>query len=205
MKKAAVLVDAGSYKYTLGKKAGKAVSADFFLTPLRNLIRTKEEELFRIFYYDCPPFSESKLTAISESKVDFQASHNYMRTRKIQDLIATSPDVAFRSGWLKFSGWQLKANVIEELKTKPRKLIDKDFIPEFKQKAVDIKIGLDIAWLSSNKTVDALILVSEDTDLIPALKYARKEGLRVVHATAKRKGHPLFRTHSDEVRKITPI
>ena len=45
-----------------------------------------------------------------------------------------------------------------------------DITPNFEQKAVDIKIGLDIAWLSSKRIVDALALVTGDTDFIPAMK-----------------------------------
>ncbi|MEB3102917.1 NYN domain-containing protein [Ferviditalea candida] len=38
----------------------------------------------------------------------------------------------------------------------------------------------NVAWLSSRNTVDKIILVTGDTDLVPAMKFARREGVQVV-------------------------
>ncbi len=43
-----------------------------------------------------------------------------------------------------------------------------------------MRIGLDIATLCQNKAVDRIILVSGDTDCIPATKHGRKAGIQVV-------------------------
>ena len=59
-------------------------------------------------------------------------------------------------------------------------LKDDDFSPDFEQKGVDMRIGLDIATLCQNKAVDRIILVSGDTDCIPATKHGRKAGIQVV-------------------------
>ncbi len=42
-----------------------------------------------------------------------------------------------------------------------------------------MRIGLDIAWLSLKRIVDAVVLVTGDSDFVPAMKFARKEGIRV--------------------------
>jgi uncharacterized LabA/DUF88 family protein len=47
------------------------------------------------------------------------------------------------------------------------------------QKGVDIRIGLDIAWISLKRVVDLLVLVTGDSDFVPVMKFARKEGLKV--------------------------
>lgn len=47
------------------------------------------------------------------------------------------------------------------------------------QKGVDIRIGLDIAWIAIKGLADVLVLVTGDSDFVPAMKFARKEGLRV--------------------------
>jgi uncharacterized LabA/DUF88 family protein len=57
---------------------------------------------------------------------------------------------------------------------------DDDFKPQLEQKGVDMRIGLDIATLSTDRRVDEIVLVSADTDMIPAMKHARKSGLHVV-------------------------
>lgn len=59
-------------------------------------------------------------------------------------------------------------------------MTDADFIPNFEQKGVDMRIGLDIAMMSAEKSVERIILVSGDTDMIPAMKHARKAGLQIV-------------------------
>ena len=59
------------------------------------------------------------------------------------------------------------------------KLTDDDFTPDFQQKGVDIKIGLDVAWLSNNNIVDRIYMVTGDADFVPALKQARREGIQI--------------------------
>ena len=48
------------------------------------------------------------------------------------------------------------------------------------QKGVDIRIGLDIAWISLKRVVDVIVLVTGDSDFVPVMKFARKEGLKVI-------------------------
>ena len=43
-----------------------------------------------------------------------------------------------------------------------------------------MRIGLDIASLALKRLVSAIVLVTGDADLIPAMKLARREGLRVM-------------------------
>ncbi len=48
---------------------------------------------------------------------------------------------------------------------------------KIQQKMVDIKIGLDIASLAYKNVVDQIILISGDSDFVPAAKLARREGI----------------------------
>lgn len=48
------------------------------------------------------------------------------------------------------------------------------------QKGVDIRIGIDIASLAFKRLVGKIILVSGDSDFVPAAKLARREGIDVV-------------------------
>ncbi len=59
-------------------------------------------------------------------------------------------------------------------------LTDADFKPDFEQKGVDMRIGPDIAAYAANHAVKRIILVSNDTDCVPALKYGRRAGLQTV-------------------------
>ena len=42
-----------------------------------------------------------------------------------------------------------------------------------------MKMGLDIASVATKKLADLLILISGDADIVPALKFARREGMQV--------------------------
>lgn len=51
--------------------------------------------------------------------------------------------------------------------------------PDFKQKGVDMKVGLDMAMMAMKHTVDKVVLVAGDSDFIAPIKFVRKEGLQV--------------------------
>lgn len=79
-----------------------------------------------------------------------------------------------------------------------------DIKPDIKQKGVDLRIGLDVATMAIRGTVDTIVMVTGDTDLMPALKLARKEGLRVYMAQmGKTPLHESLITHCDQVILIT--
>lgn len=46
-----------------------------------------------------------------------------------------------------------------------------------RQKGVDMRIGIDITTLTLKKQVDTIILVTGDSDFVPAAKLARREGV----------------------------
>jgi uncharacterized protein (TIGR00288 family) len=72
-----------------------------------------------------------------------------------------------------------------------------DLIPNVQQKGVDMRIGLDIASLSLKNHVDIIALVTGDSDFIPALKFARREGKQIFVYTLGHSILPDIVTHSD--------
>ena len=58
-------------------------------------------------------------------------------------------------------------------------LSENDVKPLIQQKAVDMKIGLDIAFIATKRLADLLIIITGDSDIVPALKFARREGMQV--------------------------
>ena len=42
-----------------------------------------------------------------------------------------------------------------------------------------MRIGLDIASITAKKLCSKIVLISGDTDIVPAMKIARKEGVHV--------------------------
>lgn len=203
MKKTAVLLDLGFVLIKLNEALGRYPTAvelrDF---ALRCIIG--DEELFRIYCYHCPPYSGTETHPLTRARVDFSATpiyaalNNFIRDLKITD------NIAFRAGELSFDGWVIKRQSLSTIAKTGRALVANDFAPDLKQKGVDMKIGLDVAWLASKRIVDKIILVMADSDLIPAMKFARREGVQVVLVTM---GHRLvkreLKEHADELRAVT--
>ena len=61
-----------------------------------------------------------------------------------------------------------------------------------RQKGVDMRIGLDIASMTLKRQVDTVILVTGDSDFVPAAKLARREGVEFLL-------DPLWQQVSDEL------
>ena len=58
-----------------------------------------------------------------------------------------------------------------------RNLQPNDVRLALRQKGVDMRIGIDITTLTLKKQVDTIILVTGDSDFVPAAKVARREGV----------------------------
>ncbi|MCF6286391.1 MAG: NYN domain-containing protein [Candidatus Hydrogenedentes bacterium] len=57
---------------------------------------------------------------------------------------------------------------------------DRNIAPRFRQKGVDMRIGLDIASITLKKQADTIVLVAGDSDFVPAAKLARREGVEFI-------------------------
>ena len=66
-----------------------------------------------------------------------------------------SSDIQQREGILSFNGWTLKPACYGM-----NPLADDCFSPNLKQKGVDIKIGLDVAWVSFNRIASGIIMIT---------------------------------------------
>jgi uncharacterized LabA/DUF88 family protein len=61
-----------------------------------------------------------------------------------------------------------------------RNICEHDVNFGLRQKGVDMRIGLDIASMTLKCQVDTLILVTGDSDFVPAAKLARREGVEFI-------------------------
>jgi uncharacterized LabA/DUF88 family protein len=72
-------------------------------------------------------------------------------------------------------------------------------VPDLHQKGADMRIGLDIAYISIRHVANILVLATGDSDIVPAMKLARREGMRVYLECMS---HPVVRSlkaHADLV------
>lgn len=144
-----------------------------------------EDILFRSFYYDCRPFGEIKQKP-DGTQVNFATHPQFAAANGFHKDLKTFPQLALRLGDLSFDGWKVDPQNPSDLK------------PDFKQKAVDMKIGLDIAWMSSKRTVDKLVLVAGDSDFVSPMKFARKEGILVyLEAMGQQSIKIVLKEHAD--------
>lgn len=167
MKKIAILID-GGYLRTVARLAAKHYDPDF-IERLAAQCKEADEEVLRILYYDCAPYEGVQKLPVSGNPRQFTGNGQWLIDLGKRDLFA------IRLGVLKFRGFKPKKVPVD-----PAALADADFKPDFEQKGVDMRIGLDIAVYSQTKAVDRIVLVSNDTDCVPALKHGRRAGLQIV-------------------------
>jgi len=135
--------------------------------------------LLRVYFYDAPPASGVLTNPLDQSKIDLSKHPNYASNISLQQTLEMQSDFALRSGETAVYGWSLGSSALKSLTKAPRALGPKDLVPNIEQKGVDLRIGLDIARLSLRKLVDVIVVVRGDSDMVPAFKFARREGVRV--------------------------
>lgn len=140
--------------------------------------------LYRIFFYDCEPFSKRAHNPVSNKCVNFSATPAAERQRGIIEELKRKRKVALRLGTLKESKeWMIYPNKIKQLLKGDISISDiteDDVFYVIRQKGIDMKIGVDIASLALKHFVDKIVLISGDSDFVPAAKLARREGIDFV-------------------------
>ena len=145
-----------------------------------------DDTLYRIFYYDTEPLEKKGHNPISKRLLDFSKTSVAQAQIQLFDSIKRTPNFALRLGktvW-RNNEWILKQDILKDLIKKQITVDDlreNDFRPNrnIEPKAVDMKIGLDIALIATKRIADLLILITGDADIVPALKLARREGMQV--------------------------
>lgn len=179
----AILIDGGFVREKI-KARTKAfptiADVEAEIARIRGDARLAGLSLLRIYYYDAPPASGIITNPLDGTKTDLGGHPHAAANLSLQQKIELLPDVAVRYGELQQQGWELGSAAMRSLqKNGARALLAGDFVPNIKQKGVDLRIGLDIARLSLRDRVSVLVVVTGDSDMIPAFKFARREGVRV--------------------------
>jgi len=171
-KKTAVIIDWDNVRkglFEAATKKDKELKVNYFESnTLKKLVESfidEDEELFRIFLYLTKPYyPEKKVLSRFNESLRAKSQKVAENQKNFIKNIGICEFVAIRQGKLKFRGMDQKGN------------------PIFVQKQVDMLMGLDIAHLSYNRLVERILFFCGDSDLIPALKIARKNGIQVVLA-----------------------
>jgi hypothetical protein len=117
-----------------------------------------------------------------QKQVNLGQSPQFRWTKHFHKSLLTKRKIALRCGE------ELATQGTHTLKDRPLKklcrgelsasdLQEDDFVLEITQKGVDMRIGLDIASLTERKIVNQIIMISGDSDFVPAAKHALRSGI----------------------------
>lgn len=159
--------------------------------------------LHRIYYYTADPLTAGHtINPLDGKRTNFGGSPVATANAKLLDELELEPNFAIRRGTLVIHGWKLGRVTQQKLKRRApanqATIGAADIVPNIQQKGVDMRIGLDIAALALKRIVYGVVLVTGDSDMLPAMKFARREGLRVyLHTMGQSSIRRELRKHAD--------
>ena len=140
---------------------------------------------------------------VSKQAVDYAKSSQATFRLSLFDRLRNRPNFALRLGEVRRDRqWIISEKAQNDLLAGRRTvgdLTDSDFVPGFQQKAVDMRIGLDIASITLKKQADTIVLVTGDSDFVPAAKLARREGARIILNPLWQRVDPDLFEHIDQL------
>lgn len=176
----AVLIDGGFIKKRLGSQAHPftAEKLSQFLESLTKHDALLKHQLHRVYFYDAAPLTDTKPTPLGGDPVNYGITPQAQANKALHAALVRVPFVALRMGELSFRGWALKPGVLQT--DQPDVTITRESLrANIQQKGVDMRIGLDIAALTLKKLAQIIVLVTADSDFVPAMKFARREGAQL--------------------------
>lgn len=136
-------------------------------------------DILRTYYYHCLPYQSNPPT--KEESDRFASMQRFLKS------LERLPRYQVRLGKLAYRGHNT------------------DGAPILEQKRVDIMLGVDLVQLSAKRQITHAVLVSGDSDFLPAVSVAKSEGVMVklVHGTVAAPHNELW-TECDERLALTP-
>ncbi|MCK4983419.1 MAG: NYN domain-containing protein [Victivallaceae bacterium] len=215
MKKVAILVDGEFFLKRFNRLSRNTNNnkPEYVIKVLHAMCRKHavkaRREIYRIFFYDCSPYENGMHNPLSGRFIQFKNSNNYKFRVAFHEKLREQRKVALRLGYLHANQdhkWLISPQKIKELLQKKISIDDldpeKDIIPNFRQKQVDMKIGVDITSLALKKHIDTIILIAGDGDFVPAAKLARREGIDFILDPMWNPIHPQLFEHIDGLTSV---
>ncbi len=140
------------------------------------------DHLYRIFFYDCPPLQKKMHHPLTKQFIDFSKSQRAQWRLSFHEALREKRKVALRLGTMDSTNcaWTIRPEKIKELYTHKitvDNLQEDDYQLITHQKGVDMRIGIDIASVAYKRQAARIVLISGDSDFVPAAKLARREGI----------------------------
>ncbi len=203
MRSFAVLIDGGFVKRKIGS-AKSPLTAEVLAEFLERLKLTAPLDgmyLHRMYFYDAAPLETEVQKPLNGGRLNFAAQATAVRSREMHEKISRIAYMSLRQGELMFRGWSVSKKTLNQNSDGVTIRAD-DLRPDIQQKGVDMRIGLDIAALTLKKQVDVIVLVTGDSDFVPAMKFARREGAQLFLVPL---GHGIrepMREHADLILSV---
>lgn len=188
--KTAIMIDGGFYRkraqMIFGVKSPEERAKELNSYCWRHL-KEKDtvHDLYRIFYYDCLPMDKKLYHPFTKQQIDFSRSELYEWMHTFLNELKRTRKFALRMGKLADTQahYSLRPKVVKRLFSGGmlfEEIRESDFMLHVDQKGVDMKIGIDIASVAYKRQVEKIVLISGDSDFVPAAKLARREGIDFV-------------------------
>ena len=140
--------------------------------------------LHRIFIYDCRPLGKKVHNPITKRSIDFSKTHTFAFRTELLDLLVRMRKTVLRLGELADrKRCRINPEITHQLLSRSMvvdELEENAVTYDVEQKGVDVRMAVDIASLAYKKLADRIVLITGDSDFVPAAKLARHEGLDVV-------------------------
>lgn len=149
MGKIAIFID-GAYLSKVLKESFSSVQIDF--SKLSTYL-AEDSPILRTYYYNCMPYKSANPTS--------GESNRYNNMQRFITSLENLDHYEVKLGKLEYRG---------------RK---EDGSPLFQQKRVDILLGCDLVLLSAKQRIEKAILITGDSDFIPAIQIAKNEGVEI--------------------------
>ena len=176
MSKMAIFIDGGYVYHILKDNFG----IDNYSVDYEKFVKwiSSDSTILRTYYYDCLPYQSPKPTK--------RESNFLSKKQKYFSYLERLPRFCVRQGKLVYRGNDDKGKGI------------------FIQKRVDLLLGLDLGSLVSTHKVDEVAIITGDSDFIPVVEFAKREGVIVwlIHGPLCTYHRDLWQA-TDERKEIT--
>lgn len=168
----------------------------------------QRRQLYRVFFYDCPPLTKKLFDFLAKRTIDFSKSPEAVFRNALHEELRRRRKVALRLGHLSDSAsWTVAPELMQDIlkgKVAIGSLTSSDLLLNVRQKGVDMRIGIDISSLALKKQVDQIVLVAGDADFVPAAKLARREGIDFILDPIWARVPNGLSEHIDGMRTVCP-
>ncbi len=142
---------------------------------------SKPDDLLRTYYYHCLPYMSPVPTQEEEER--------YAGKQRFFSALNRLNRFEVREGKLEYRGTDRESGR-----------------PIFEQKRVDIYLGVDLIMLATKQRIHRAILITGDSDFLPAIRAAKNEGvlIHLFHGSGPQQPHRDLWEEVDDRTVITP-